>query len=266
MKLSIITVNLNNAVGLEKTAESIVSQTFTDFEWIVIDGGSTDGSVDVIRKYEDHIAYWVSEKDSGIYNAMNKGVKIAKGEYVQFLNSGDWLAESRVLDEIFTKNRHDEILYGDVLYVNGKKVCEKKSYPKDITISWLLTDTICHQSIFIPKILQERFPYNENLRFSSDYEFLLKALLKSAKFKHVDIFVCGFDINGISRNPSCYASLYSEADSVRNRLLPECILREYKDGCNGELLRLRKSHRLYSKFITATILIMRCFDSIFRKI
>ena len=73
MKLSIITVNLNNAAGLEKTAESIIGQTFTDFEWIVIDGGSTDGSVDVIRKYENRITYWVSEKDSGIYNAMNKG-------------------------------------------------------------------------------------------------------------------------------------------------------------------------------------------------
>ena len=85
MKLSIITVNLNNREGLQKTIDSVVNQTFRDFEWIVIDGGSTDGSKELIEQYADHFAYWVSEPDKGIYNAMNKGIKVAKGEYLQFL-------------------------------------------------------------------------------------------------------------------------------------------------------------------------------------
>ncbi len=89
MKLSIITVNLNNKDGLQKTIDSVISQTFKDFEWIVIDGGSTDGSKELIEKYSDYISYWVSEPDKGIYNAMNKGIKVAKGDYLEFLNSGD---------------------------------------------------------------------------------------------------------------------------------------------------------------------------------
>jgi glycosyltransferase involved in cell wall biosynthesis len=89
MKLSVITINYNNAIGLRKTIESVVNQTFRDYEYIIIDGGSTDGSVDVIKEYADKIDYWVSEPDKGIYNAMNKGVAAAHGEYTNFLNSGD---------------------------------------------------------------------------------------------------------------------------------------------------------------------------------
>lgn len=96
MKLSIITINYNNREGLRKTIESVVAQTTREFEYIVIDGGSTDGSVDVIKEFSDYIDYWVSEPDKGIYNAMNKGVKVAHGDYCQFLNSGDWLYDSNV--------------------------------------------------------------------------------------------------------------------------------------------------------------------------
>ena len=91
MKLSIITVNLNNRDGLQRTIDSVVSQTFTDYEWIVIDGGSTDGSRELIGQHQDRFAYWCSEPDKGIYNAMNKGIAHAKGEWLQFLNSGAWL-------------------------------------------------------------------------------------------------------------------------------------------------------------------------------
>jgi glycosyltransferase involved in cell wall biosynthesis len=100
IKLSIITINYNNRDGLEKTIRSVIDQRFTDFEFIVIDGGSTDGSVDNIRKYENKINYWCSEKDAGIYNAQNKGIKKAKGEYCLFLNSGDFLYNEDVLNKI----------------------------------------------------------------------------------------------------------------------------------------------------------------------
>ncbi len=89
MKLSIITINKNNAYGLRKTIQSVINQTYSNIEYIIIDGASTDGSIDVIKKFEDKIDWWASEPDTGIYNAMNKGIKIATGDYCQFLNSGD---------------------------------------------------------------------------------------------------------------------------------------------------------------------------------
>jgi len=112
-KLSIITVNLNNAEGLRKTIESVVSQTYTDYEYIIIDGGSTDGCVEIIKQYEDKITYWVSEPDKGIYNAMNKGILKAKGEYCQFLNSGDWLIKESILHDIFSILPIADIIYGN---------------------------------------------------------------------------------------------------------------------------------------------------------
>ena len=93
MILSIITINYNNSDGLQRTIESVLSQTWTDFEWIVIDGGSTDGSLDIIKKHASHFSFWCSEPDTGIYNAMNKGITHAKGEYLNFMNSGDWKKE-----------------------------------------------------------------------------------------------------------------------------------------------------------------------------
>ena len=100
MKLSIITINYNNLAGLQKTMESVFSQTCKDFEYIVIDGASTDGSAEYIRAHADQLTYWVSEKDTGIYNAMNKGVRAAKGEYLLMLNSGDFLVDDRVIERI----------------------------------------------------------------------------------------------------------------------------------------------------------------------
>ena len=103
MKLSIITVNLNNLEGLKKTYESVVCQTFTDYEWLVIDGGSTDGSREFIEEHQDKFAYWCSEPDKGIYNAMNKGIVRAKGEYLNFMNSGDYFVLRKRWQEFLAK-------------------------------------------------------------------------------------------------------------------------------------------------------------------
>ena len=100
MKYSIITVNFNNKEGLRKTIESVIRQSFRDFEYIVIDGGSTDGSADILKEYDAQIDYWVSEPDKGIYNAMNKGIVQAKGEYLNFMNSGDYFYDNQVLQHV----------------------------------------------------------------------------------------------------------------------------------------------------------------------
>ena len=99
MKLSIITINYNNARGLERTIKSVICQTFTNYEYIIVDGGSTDGSLEVINKYADHISKWVSEPDEGIYNAMNKGTRMASGEYFNYMNSGDCFCDAHVLED-----------------------------------------------------------------------------------------------------------------------------------------------------------------------
>lgn len=112
MKLSIITVNLNNLEGLKRTYESVVCQTFTDYEWIVIDGGSTDGSREFIEQHQDKFAYWCSEPDKGIYNAMNKGIIHAQGEYLNFMNSGDCLACEETLARVLVPNHTEDIIYG----------------------------------------------------------------------------------------------------------------------------------------------------------
>ena len=109
MKLSIITINYNNLAGLQKTIESVVSQTFRDFEWIVIDGGSVDGSRELIERYANSFSYWVSEPDKGIYNAMNKGIVVAKGDYLLFLNSGDWLCDEMALERSFSHHPTKDI-------------------------------------------------------------------------------------------------------------------------------------------------------------
>jgi glycosyltransferase involved in cell wall biosynthesis len=115
MKLSIITINYNNLEGLKRTYESVVSQTCQDFEWIIIDGGSTDGSKDFIEEHQAQFAYWCSEPDKGIYNAMNKGIVKATGEYLQFLNSGDNLVDDKVIEEFLALGWEEDVVSGDII-------------------------------------------------------------------------------------------------------------------------------------------------------
>ena len=134
--LTIITINLNNSIGLRKTIESVISQTYNDFEYLIIDGGSIDGSVDVIKEYADRISYWFSEPDKGIYNAMNKGILKAKGQYLQFLNSGDYLVNKNVIENVFHELPDCDLLYGNIITVkpDGKLQIHKGIGGSEITL------------------------------------------------------------------------------------------------------------------------------------
>src|SRR5690348_5936351 len=118
-RLSLITINLNDLQGLRKTLDSIFTQTFTDYEYIIIDGGSTDGSLEEIKKSQDKLVYWTSEKDEGIYNAMNKGIVKAKGEYTLFMNSGDYLYSEDTLNKVFENANNEDLIYGDAMVDKG---------------------------------------------------------------------------------------------------------------------------------------------------
>ena len=179
MKLSIITINYNNRDGLQKTIDSIVSQSFKDFEWIVIDGGSTDGSCDLLERYSDHFAYWVSEPDKGVYNAMNKGVVQAKGEYVNFMNSGDSFASPTILEKIFLTSHTADVLYGYMMRgsIDGE-VNNLLMMKHNLTWIDFYRDGLPHQSTFIKRSLFDQFGlYDENLKAVSDWKFFVNAFV-----------------------------------------------------------------------------------------
>ena len=211
MKLSIITVNLNNHDGLQKTIDSVVAQTFKDFEWIVIDGGSTDGSKELIEQYADHFAYWVSEPDKGIYNAMNKGIRMAKGDYLQFLNSGDWLASSTVLQDVFNANPTADFVYGDHIESDGSI----EAGPNPLTFQRMYRSTICHQDVFHSKRLFEECQYDENYRIVSDWKFIFEGVVRrKGTYQKINVVVSGLE-KGTSYDVSC---LSEERDVVLKNL------------------------------------------------
>lgn len=171
MKLSIITVNYNNKSGLERTIQSVLSQTCQDFEWIVIDGGSTDGSKQLIESHSDRINYWVSEPDMGIYNAMNKAIKIVNGEYCLFLNSGDSLDADNILEVVFPHLGGVDYLFGDVRLVDldGNELGIFIN-PLNPPIGFWLYLNVCHQSMFIHTDTLKHRPYREELGICADWE------------------------------------------------------------------------------------------------
>ena len=167
MKYSIVTINYNNAEGLRRTIQSVVSQTYADYEYLIIDGGSSDGSVNAIKDYEDRISYWVSEKDGGIYNAMNKGVKVAHGEYLIFMNSGDVFYNSDVLKNIREELHDEDILVGKVFIDDNNNIISPPPQ-RELSMYHLFSGSIPHQGTFIKTLLQKKYPFDETLKISSD--------------------------------------------------------------------------------------------------
>jgi len=221
MKLSIITVNYNNASGLERTIQSVISQSFKDFEFIIIDGGSTDNSVDIIHKYEQQIDYWVSEHDGGIYQGMNKGLLHAKGDYVNFMNSGDCFHAPDVLDKIFTLNTTADIITGAHAGSPHPNVG-----PKGVTMYSLITGAIDHQASFIRREVALSHPYDEKYRIVSDWKFFIQTLvLDNCTFFYTDIIVVDVDMTGISNTN--IALNHQERESVLKELFPERTLKDY---------------------------------------
>ena len=231
MKLSIITINLNNREGLERTIQSVINQTFTDFEYIVIDGGSTDGSVEHLQSFNPSTLQsftWISEPDTGIYNAMNKGIKLATGEYLQFLNSGDWLYSDTILEEVFALNRTEDILYGDRYIVSDTNNFRLEQYPANLTFDFFLDNTICHQTIFSKHVLLINERFNENHKIAADWEFLLKhVILRNCSTYKLDKIIVYYPDNGISSNPSFYEIHMNERNAILKKYFPERILSDY---------------------------------------
>ena len=227
MKLSIITINLNHAAGLKKTVKSVIGQTFRDYEFIVIDGGSTDGSLDVIRSHADRVTHWVSEPDTGIYNAMNKGILRAHGEYVCFLNSGNRFVSSRVLTRIFAKEEHDEdVLYGNTLRSDGATGLQEWSQPDELTVARLSSPGLCHQSVFYKKELFDRLGlYDEHPAMAADVEFLVKVLVARHSTRHLPVPVVYDEGRSIRDTQTVLSHL--DVRDILKRQLPDAVYRDY---------------------------------------
>jgi glycosyltransferase involved in cell wall biosynthesis len=215
--LTIITINYNNLAGLKKTFESVFHQTFQDFEYVVIDGGSTDGSKELIEQYQDKIDYWVSEPDKGIYNAMNKGIKAASGEYVYFLNSGDTFCQDDTLSSVIEGMKKPlDFYYGDLKFSNSDDVIY---CPDTLSFDYFYKMTLPHQAVFIRKDLFDTvFYYNESLKIVSDWEFFICAICKyDASYKHLNVFIANYDLNGFSSNPENRELYLSERKACLNK-------------------------------------------------
>jgi len=213
-KISVITINYNEKEGLRKTIQSVVGQTYADIEYIVIDGGSTDGSKELIETYQDKIHYWISEPDSGIYNAMNKGIRAATGDYLLFMNSGDCFFEQDTVSKAEKLMVDDYgIYYGDLIYFNKrKKKYEDWIFPNKLSLGFFIENSLPHQGSFIKRSLFESISmYNENLKIASDWEFFIVAIcIERVSYKHIGIVISEYDFTGISSDPKNYQLVASE--------------------------------------------------------
>lgn len=279
MKLSIITVNLNNREGLRKTAQSILDQTFTDYEWIVVDGASTDGSVEVANEFAQKInaksstssiitpsptiisspietsssnnpltptALVISEPDTGIYNAMNKGIRKAQGEYCFFLNSGDYIIDRNALNRVFAISFSEDVIHGNVLFNFGDRT-EVRNTPETITLRTFVEKTINHSGCaFIRHSAFEKWGlYDENLKIVSDWKWFLQTVgLGCATIKYIDYYISVFDVEGISNQNK--QLLYTEREFVLKELLPPRVLQDYIDYAELEESKYRQEQQIRS--------------------
>lgn len=225
-KLSIITINLNNKEGLQKTMASVLNQTFTDYEYIVIDGGSNDGSVELIKEHADKITYWISEVDKGIYNAMNKGIVNATGEFALFLNSGDFFYNSEVLSNmLYEGSELADVLYGDLArtFPDGTKDIVKM--PHTITSTFLYEASLAHPVTFIRRTLFQKYGlYDESYQIAADHAFFVKIFLTgNVVQKHKKIVVSNFAMNGVSASPNSQLQILEERKRALNVIQPEYL-------------------------------------------
>jgi len=197
-KVSIITVVYNDVKNIERTILSVVNQTYKNIEYIVIDGVSTDGTIDICNKYMNNISIFSSEKDTGIYNAMNKGIKKASGDWVFFLNSGDLFYDESVIESFMNiDNKGVDIFYG----MNCTKDLKKLYHPKKITkLMFALERMICHQGIFARREVFENNYFDESYRLIADRKWLYKCYQSKYIIKPMNILVCIYDTNGVSSN------------------------------------------------------------------
>ena len=239
--LSIITINFNNRDGLQRTIASVVAQSFRDFEWIVIDGGSTDGSRELIEQNAHFFSYWVSEPDKGIYNAMNKGIKASNGDYLLFLNSGDSLCDGYLIEDFQKLSPSEDIISGNIIVDDSIYNVRFSPEESELSYRFMCESTILHPSSFIKKELFLKYgSYDESLKIVSDWKFFFICLIQySCSYRKWERCITSFNTNGISESSQGMALLQEERERVKAEILPY-VYRSFIDR-EKEISRLKAS-------------------------
>lgn len=195
IKISIITVCYNAVETIENTILSVINQDYDNIEYIIIDGGSTDGTIDILKKYQESITKWISEPDNGIYDAMNKGIKIATGEWINFMNSGDTFVENDVLTNIFTNDSYikTSVIYGDSVFdVNGKLYISPALDFSSLSMGFV------HQSSFVRSSDAKEFMFDLKYRLAADYDMMMRLKKDNRVFSYVNMAISMYDTSGLS--------------------------------------------------------------------
>ena len=193
MKISIITITYNAIKVIEKTIQSVVKQKYDDIEYIIIDGGSTDGTIDIIKQYENKISLWISEPDKGIYDAMNKGIKLAKGEWINFMNAGDYFYDNLVLSKFseIAKQSNADIIYGEVIKRLPSIIFPEKPMPLSFIKNHMV---FSHQSTFIKASYHKKYLFNDKFKSSGDYHFFYNSYYNwNARFQYIPTIIAYYD-------------------------------------------------------------------------
>lgn len=221
-RFSIITINYNDRLGLQKTIESVINQTYTGIEFIVVDGESSDGSKGIIEQHSNQITKWVSEKDKGIYHAMNKGIKMAIGDYLLFLNSGDILIDNEVVKAASNEMKDNKDLYYGDIYFKRKDQTTKETFPEQLTFDFFYYNNLSHQATFIKRTLfDDLFFYNESYKIAADWEFFIYAVCKAnVSYRHLPIYITLYDGSGISSNDGNKEIVTKERELTIDKYFP----------------------------------------------
>lgn len=258
---SIITINYNNHSGLEKTANSIISQTYADYEFIVIDGGSTDNFAAIIKKYESEISYWGSEKDKGIYDAQNKGIAKATGDFLIFMNSGDCFSGKDVLKkaaDFINNNAGHKVYYGNTDLVEQDGTKRFLSPPKVLDLTFFYLETLNHQSCFIHRSLFSKYGlYNTDYKIGADYDFFFKVFLKEpGALCYINETICDYENYGISANTKFFDLIVKERQLIQKDLLTE---EQLKELFKLEIKLLGRKSKWF-KYVPNSVRVKRLYD------
>lgn len=212
IKISVITINYNNAEGLARTVKSVVDQDYCNIDYIVIDGGSTDASAAIIAANSAHISYTVSEKDKGVYDAQNKGLAKATGEYVLVLNAGDELADETVLKRVFASGQQADIVYGNMIIVHPDGRRENGRMPSQMDMNHMMSDTLWHPVSFVKKSFLDKVGfYDTSYKIVADYDWFLRAIFKhKATLHYINTNISVFYLGGLSSLPENAAKIKEE--------------------------------------------------------
>lgn len=231
--ISVITICYNAKQSIEETILSVINQDSLCYEYIVVDGNSTDGTLDIIKTYSNSISKWISEPDTGIYNAMNKAVKIASGRYCLFMNAGDYMANNSVLKWVTPYLRDNAIYVGGCVTTKNGTLDDWYYSPQNPTLELFYSGSLQHQASFIPVELLREIPYDESLRMVSDWKFWISCIvLRNYSYFSIPVTICIFNMDGMTYKQKDIGR--KERQIVLDELFPRRIIEDYEKNIQNK--------------------------------